>query len=345
MEKISLDFAAFNISATMWIWFIPAALLTLYAAMRMVNYAELIIQKTKLGGAFVGLVLVSMITSIPELMTEISQNASGHPDIGISDDIGANAFSTFMLAIATLIFIKSMFVSKLGKWTKISIFIAFILMLIMTLVLYFAKDITLGKNGHYAIGLIPIFFILAYFVFVYFSYKYRNLADEEPEAEIKTRFGIKGIAMMFTLFSILLIGSSLFLNWTVDAMQVTYNISAKSAGGIFLSMTTAMPEVVALFGLARKGYLTAATGAIIGSHIFNLSCLFWGDLAFANGPMIMADGVQHIWTIAAMTAIEVGLLSLFVIFGKKLNTKLKYVVFPSLIVATYVIGWTLILVL
>ena len=343
MENISTNFANFNTSSTMWIWFIPAALITLYAAMRMVNYAELIIQKTKLGGAFVGLVLVSMITSIPELLTEISQGLNNTPGIGIADDIGANAFSTFMLAIATLIFIRSMFIKKLGLWTKVSIIISFVLTVAMTIILYFNKDIALGENGKFIMGIIPIAFILAYFIFVYFSYKFRHLADEEPDNDTKSRFGILGISLMFTMFSIILIGSSLFLNWTVDAMQETYNISHQSAGGIFLSMTTAMPEVVALFQLARKGYLTAATGAIIGSHIFNISCLFWGDMSYSGGALLENAEAGNVWTIALVTSIEIALLLVFVAFGKKLNTKLKYAIIPSMMIATYIIGWSLIL--
>ena len=341
MNNIFTKFESFNTSGTMWIWFIPAAILTLYAAMRMVNYAELIIQKTKLGGAFVGLVLVSMITSIPELITEISQGAAGRPDIGISDDIGANAFSTFMLAFATLIFAKSMFVRNLGKWTKISILISFVLTVSMTLILFFGKDFGMGTSGKFMIGIIPFIFIISYFVFVYFSYKFRHLADEEPEHETKTRFGIKGIISMFVLFSIILTGSALFLNWTVDAMQEKYGISSKSAGGIFLSMTTAMPEVVALFSLARKGYLTAATGAIIGSHIFNISCLFWGDMAYSGGAMIEAEGVSSVWQIALLTSIELTIFLAFILLGKKLNNKITYSIFPALMVATYIIGWAL----
>ncbi len=327
----------------MWIWFIPAAALTLFSAMKMVKYAELIIEKTKMGGAFVGLVLISMITSIPELITEISQGLSNSPATGLSDDIGANAFSTFMLAIASIIFVKSMFVKKLGLWTKITIVISFTLSLLMTIILYYSADIEIGVPGKIAIGIVPIFMLLVYIIVVYFSYRFRHLADEEPENLVKTNLSKKQIYFMFVLFSFSLILSSLLLNWVTDAMQIKYSIDPKSAGGILLSMTTAMPEVVALFGLARKGYLTAATGSIIGSHIFNLSAIFWGDLAYNQTDIINGPGVSSVWMIAVIVTIEVGILLSFVVLGKRIKNKYTYLIFPSLIVCTYIIGWSLIL--
>ncbi|NQZ65880.1 MAG: hypothetical protein HRT99_01520 [Mycoplasmatales bacterium] len=343
MEIISEWFSGWNITGTMWLWFIPAAAFTLFSAMKMVKYAELIIEKTRMGGAFVGLVLVSMITSIPEMITEISQGLANSPETGLSDDIGANAFSTFMLAIASLIFIKSMFVKNLGIWTKITIGISFVLSLIMTIILFYSADIQIGTSGRIAIGIVPLFMMLIYIIFVYFSYRYRHLADEEPKEVIQTTRSNKQIFLIFGLFSFMLISASLFLNWVTDSMQITYSIDPKSAGGILLSMTTAMPEVVALFSLARKGYLTAATGSIIGSHIFNFSAILWGDLAYTGSDIIHGPGVNSIWMIGLMLTVEVGLLLVFSIVGKRIKSKILYATFPSLIIITYIIGWSMIL--
>jgi cation:H+ antiporter len=81
----------------------------------MVKYAKGVILTTKFGGAFVGGVLVSAATSVPELVTEVAQAAHGTPAIGMADDIGANAFSTVMIAVVALFMIRSMFLLKLHK--------------------------------------------------------------------------------------------------------------------------------------------------------------------------------------------------------------------------------------
>jgi cation:H+ antiporter len=77
-------------------------------------------------------------------------------------------------------------------------------------------------------------------------------------------------------------------------MQKTYEIDEKSAGGILLSMTTALPEIVALISFAMARQAIAAVGSILGSHIFNYSLVFYGDLAYSKGPIMTAEHVNEV---------------------------------------------------
>lgn len=78
--------------------------LLLFASLKLVKYSEVIIAKTRFGGGFVGGTLIAAITSMPELITEVTQGASGHPESGLGDDIGSNAFSVFLMGIGTIVF-------------------------------------------------------------------------------------------------------------------------------------------------------------------------------------------------------------------------------------------------
>jgi cation:H+ antiporter len=242
--------------------------------MKMVNYAQLIIQKTKLGGAFVGLIFVSLITSIPELITEISQGILGKPDVGISDDIGSNAFSMFALSFVILIFIKKLYIDKISKLTIITIFISLTLSIFVTFVFKYQLDYNVGYAGTFSVGITSIFLLFCYLIFVFFTYKNRHLADPEPKILIKSNKTIKQIFILFIFYSIFLILVAISLNASVNAMQHQYKISSKSAGGLFLSITTSMPEIIALIVFAKSGFLSAAISSIVGSHIFNLSAIF-----------------------------------------------------------------------
>ena len=70
-----------------------------FTAIKMVKYSEVIMGKTKFGGAFIGGALIAAFASMPELITEIVQGLDGQPGVGTADDIGANAFSAFAMAI------------------------------------------------------------------------------------------------------------------------------------------------------------------------------------------------------------------------------------------------------
>lgn len=240
----------------------------------MVKYAKLIIQKTKLGGAFVGLIFVSFITSIPELFTEITQGLLEKPVVAITDDIGSNAFSMFILSITILIFIKKLNMSKISNLTIVAIFISLTLSIFMTFVLKYQLDFKLIDTNFIIIGFTPFIFLFSYIGFVIFSYKKRHLIDPEPEKEIKTSLTNKMIFFCFALSSIFLIFFVICLNISVNAMQTSYNIPSRSAGGLLLTITTSLPEIIALISFAKSGFISAAIGSIVGSHILNLSGIF-----------------------------------------------------------------------
>ncbi|TCG11165.1 sodium:calcium antiporter [Mycoplasma todarodis] len=344
MNNIVEKFAGFNNAGTMWIWFIPIAAITFFFSLKMVKYAEVVIEKTKFGGAFVGGALVSVATSLTELVTEITQGVNGTPAVGLSDDLGANLFSTTMIAVVMLIFAKQMFAKKLDRWTLISIGISLCMTIFLTIVIWFGKDLHIGKGGKIVIGLIPFFFLLVYVGYVALSYKI-GTEDEQVDDKVKNISAKKGV-LGFLLFSALLLVAAVGLNLTIDAMMETYQLSPKSAGGIFLSMTTAMPEIVSLVVLVRAKQPIAAVASIIGSHIFNISLIFWGDLAFHTAPILTGPdvhGLHGVWILGTITAIELGLLALFVIIAKKIKKKWVYAIIPTLIILTYIIGWIIML--
>jgi len=95
--------------------FIVFAAALLYASIKLVKYADILIAKTKFGGAFIGGVFIAAVTSMPELITEIAQSANGNPGAGMSDDLGSNAFSAFLIALAAIMFYKNRMFENLGK--------------------------------------------------------------------------------------------------------------------------------------------------------------------------------------------------------------------------------------
>lgn len=337
---------SWNTTSTMWIWFIPAAAITVFFALRMAKYADLIIYKSSLGGAFVGLTFVSLVTSIPELVTVISQSLEGSPSIGVSDILGANAWSIFCLAIVTIIFVKTMYVKELGPLTKISITLAFISTLAVTIFMFIGHDWVIGQKGVYAIGVLPFTFLIIYALSLYLSYRHKGDSTshhEYPEEVAHTKYSLRTIFIIFAAYSLALVLFSFVLNWVTDGMQRIYSIPRESAGGLILSMTTAAPEVVALVSLAINGQMSAAFGGIIGSHTFNIFTLFFGDLAYGNGAIFNVEAVHNVWKIGLIVLIELATFMIFIFSAKKIRKKWIYLLFPSIILISYILGWILIL--
>ncbi|KIL43433.1 hypothetical protein KP77_31390 [Jeotgalibacillus alimentarius] len=89
-----------------FVWFLFAAVVTIYAAMKLSTYADVISTKTGMGGLLVGTLLLAGATSLPEVTTSFSAVLIGNNDIAIGNLLGSNLFNVFILACFDLYFRK-----------------------------------------------------------------------------------------------------------------------------------------------------------------------------------------------------------------------------------------------
>ena len=94
----------------------------------------------------------------------------------------------------------------------------------------------------------------------------------------------KGITL-FAVYGFLVVILAVLINISVSSMQDGYGISSESAGGLFLSMTTSLPEIVAFVALLKSGQKSAAIAALVGSQMFNLGITVFGDMAYSSEAM------------------------------------------------------------
>ena len=313
--------------------------LTFILSLQIVKYSSKLINKTKMSGSFVGIVLISFVTSIPELISQITQSATGHPSIAIANDLGSNAMTTLVMAIVSLFLFRKAFISKIEKDSIFLSIITFAITISFSIALYFGKDLRIGKEGVFLIGIIPIVLLIIYIGVTIFFYYYGGV---EPEIyEVDKSGTVLNVSLLFALFSVLLIIVSLFLNWVIDAFASVYNVTPKSSGGVFLSITTTLPEATSFILFVRKGYVSAGIGSILGSHVFNFAQIILGDFVYNKNTVVSAQTEAHLWAVGIMLSIMLLFFTTFLLSRKKIKSNFSYFVFPIGIISTYLIGWTL----
>ena len=77
-----------------------------FSGYRICVYGEKIGRLIKLGRTFVGLILLAVVTSLPELAVAISATKIGALDLALGDLFGSNLFNLTIVAIIFLWFIK-----------------------------------------------------------------------------------------------------------------------------------------------------------------------------------------------------------------------------------------------
>src|SRR4030067_3205294 len=89
----------------LWLGFIICTSLIVYSGTKLSKYGDIIAEKTGLGRAWIGVVLMASVTSLPELVTGISSvTYAGAPDIAAGDILGRCVFNMLILAILDSIY-------------------------------------------------------------------------------------------------------------------------------------------------------------------------------------------------------------------------------------------------
>lgn len=334
-----------GIAGYIWLLFLLTAALLTFLATRMVKSADVLIFKTKFGGAFVGSVVISIINASPELIAAVTQSAFGTPAVGLADDIGANAIAGVLILLSAIFLYKDLFLTRVRGLTRTIIIISIFGNLAYAIVLLVGVDVPLGS-----IGLIPLFFFAMYLVAIFLQYKFGGKVEHSvgglsPKLQ---EVSVKKAMILFTVYSVLLFATAFMLNYLIQGFQIAYGIGAESAGGIFLAISTSLPEIVSFLYFVRRKKPLLGLGTLVWASIFNTSLLFWADVAYTPGPVISAAHTSifegKVWAIGFMVVV---LITFYIIpsFFTKFMEKYKVAYFATVSVGAlmFVVGWALIL--
>ena len=87
-----------------WFYFVLCIVIVLIAGTKTTRYADIIADKTGLGRIWIGLVLLAMVTSMPELVTSISAAALVKlPDLAIGNLLGSCLFNLAIIGLLDIL--------------------------------------------------------------------------------------------------------------------------------------------------------------------------------------------------------------------------------------------------
>ena len=257
------------------------------------RYIDMIDRSTRLSGAFLGGVLLSAITSLPELFTSISATILiDNPSLCIGNILGSNLFNFGMLAVVILVFIKSFSRAALSQSHRYVML--FLMMMYLATALNWKimgdDNIVLGASGSpwlYVSITSAIVFVL-YALSVRFLAGDNGSADDEEDGEEVT-LSLRAIVVRFVLASVGIIVASIILTYVTDDIATALNLGSGLAGALFLGVATSLPEVTSTISLFRMRNFDIAFGNIAGSNVFNYFVLAIADVLYNGGSVYHFD--------------------------------------------------------
>jgi len=210
----------------------------------------------------VGVVIVGLGTSAPEMLVSAIAAAEGNTGLSIGNAIGSNITNVGLMLGITALFYPLHIHSKLLKREMP------VLLAIIALSYFILWDQHLSfLNG--LLLLVMMFAMLGYTIWEAKSHGEdqlpQEILDELPE-EVS-----KGEALKWLVVGIVvLIASSRVLVWGAVEIAEYFQISDLIIGLTIVAIGTSLPELAATIAAARKKEFDLAVGNIIGSNIFNI---------------------------------------------------------------------------
>lgn len=227
----------------------------------LVDGSSNIAKKFHIPEIIIGLTIVSIGTSMPELFVSVTSALDGYSDMAMGNIIGSNVCNLLLiLGISTII--KPV---KFQKETRlIEIPMCFILTVIFMIICNINKDVS--RND--AILLIVLFILFILYT-IFMGIKGNSLEEKKAEEQKENISVLKSIFYIILGVIGLKIGGDLTVDHSVMIAE-QFHISEKVISLTILAIGTSLPELVTSVTAAIKGNSDIAIGNIIGSNIFNM---------------------------------------------------------------------------
>jgi cation:H+ antiporter len=286
----------------LWLEFVLCTAVIVYSGTKLSKYGDIIAEKSGLGRAWIGVVLMASVTSLPELVTGISSvTYAGVPDIAVGDVLGSCVFNMLILAILDTMYRPAPISTKAHQGHVLSAAFGPLLLSMVCAGIFLSENIyPIGWIGPYSLMFIVIYLIAMRLVF---SYEKRKIAEfvKEMAEELKYKdVSMRTAFLHYGLNALIVIIAATFLPKIGEGIAETTGLGQTFVGNIFIAVSTSLPEVVVSIAAVKMGAVDLAIGNLFGSNIFNIFILALDDIFFLKGPLLSYASPNHI--ISALSA-------------------------------------------
>ena len=216
----------------------------------------------------IGMTIVAMGTSAPELSVSINSSLAGLNDMSIANVVGSNIFNLLVVLGVSSLFNKL----RINNYRDIFVLLGTCILLLLS---------SLDGNLNIFNGAI---LLITFASFIYDMIKSAKNNNEEIEQSNKP-FWLTIILGLLGLAAIIW-GGDLVVN-SASAIAQQLGMSENLIGLTIVAVGTSLPELVTSVVATRKGELDIAIGNVIGSNIFNILLIL--GAASVISPMVVTS--------------------------------------------------------
>jgi len=300
----------------LWIVFAVAVSIIIFAGTKLAYLADALADKTGVGEAIAGAVLLGGVTSIAGLITSVIAAYDGFPQLAVSNAVGGIAAQTVFLAIAD-------FTCRKANLEHVSAELPNLLQcgLLITLLSIPMLAANLPEFSFFAINPATFALIAVYVYGIHLTKQTKEnpmwkpritevteLDDEEdemPETPMSTMW------MKFALFGAMVAGAGWLVAHCGMGLVEQMGWSQGVVGSLLTAVSSSIPELITTLAAVRHKAYALALGGIIGGNSFDVLFVAASDIAYRDGSIYHQMGQdQLVWLTVSILMVAVLLVGL-----------------------------------
>jgi cation:H+ antiporter len=288
-----------------------ATLVIVAAGSQLARLADELADRTGMGEALFGVLLLAGVTSLPDFAATLSAAVDARPDLAMSNVMGSMAVNLVFLGIADMVYRKANL--EHAAASPVNLMLAGLLIVLLTLpLLAIVMPWTIIEwNVH------PVTFVIvvAYLFGLHLVHRTQakpmwfprltrqTVSDNSPKQYYDS---LMTTWLGFIALSVLTCMAGWLLMEAAKGIADQTGLSDTLVGGLLTALATSAPELVTTIAAIRYGALTLAVSNIFGTNCFNMLVVAAADAVYPHGSIYhdMAP-IQMTWGLVSilMTAI------------------------------------------
>lgn len=288
-----------------YLLFVAGFIILIKGAAWLVDGSASVARRFGISEIVVGLTIVSMGTSTPELVVSVFSSLKGNPEIVVGNVVGSNIVNIlFILGLSAVIFPLTVKKNTTYKEIPFALLSALIIMIMGGDTLFDFENSAVVTSGD-GLVLLGFFAIFMYYIFA--------IAKQEPVPGDKAEvLPLWKSVVMITLGLIALVFGG---RWIVDGateIAMQFGVSNSLIGLTIVAIGTSLPELATSAVAAYKKNTDIAIGNVVGSNIFNAFFILGVSSLIQPVPVLPRNIVDF-----AMNILASVLLFVFLFIGKR----------------------------
>lgn len=294
--------------------FVACSLVIGVVGTRLTHVVDDLADRTGIGEAIAGAVLLGMATSLSGIVLSVSAALAAQPELAMSNALGGIAVQTLFLTLADVAHRRANLehaAASIGNLMQCGLLVC---LLALLLVGRFSPEWTLWQVH----PVTPLLFVGYLFGLklvqraqvnpMWRPARTRETRLDEPDQQALQR-SLRTLWLAFLIMATTLGVSGWLLERSATVISEETGLSQAAVGVLLTSVATSLPELVTSIAAVRRGALTLAVAGIIGGNAFDTLFAAASDIAYRKGSIYHAvpDDVA-LWI--ALSLLMTGILML-----------------------------------